>query len=31
LLPGMDLVVREGASEIVVRLAREIVAKYGAG
>lgn len=30
LLPGMDLVVREGASEIVVRLAREIVAKYGA-
>ncbi len=30
LLPGMDLVVREGASEIVVRLAQEIVAKYGA-
>jgi hypothetical protein len=30
LLPGMDLVVREGASEIVVRMAREIVAKYGA-
>jgi hypothetical protein len=30
LLPGMDLVVREGASDVVVRLAREIVEKYGA-